>query len=117
MKNNDLLSLTFAALADPTRRTILERLTTGDVGVVDLTSAFSLTQPAISRHLKVLEHAGLICRTHDGQRRPARLRIEGLVPVDDWLRRANAEWSDRLERLDIYLASQSDASAEGSHHE
>lgn len=105
----DPVSLAFAALADPTRRAILERLGAGEAGVVELAEASTLTQPAITKHLKVLERAGLIQRGRDGQRRPARLLLEGLFPVDDWLRRAHAEWSDRLDRLESHLAVQSAA--------
>src|SRR5579872_533553 len=113
MSTDDPLSRAFAALADPTRRSILERLAVGDAGVVELASASTLTQPAITKHLKVLERAGLIGRGRDGQRRPARLHLEGLLPVDDWLRRAHAEWSDRLDRLEAHLeSSQSPATNE-----
>lgn len=110
MPTSDPLSLAFAALADPTRRSILQRLTAGEAGVVELTEASSLTQPAITKHLKVLERAGLIGRARDGQRRPARLQLEGLLPVDDWLRRAHTEWSDRLDRLEAHLAAQTESS-------
>ena len=103
MATSDPVSLAFAALADPTRRAILERLGSGEAGVVELAEASTLTQPAITKHLKVLERAGLIGRGRDGQRRPARLQLEGLFPVDDWLRRAHAEWSDRLDRLELYV--------------
>lgn len=103
---SDALSRAFAALADPTRRAILDRLGAGEAGVVELAEASRLTQPAITKHLKVLERAGLVSRGRDGQRRPARLQLEGLFPVDDWLRRAHAEWSDRLDRLDAHLAAQ-----------
>jgi DNA-binding transcriptional ArsR family regulator len=109
MVQNDPLSRAFAALADPTRRAILERLGAGEAGVVELAEASTLTQPAITKHLKVLERAGLIGRARDGQRRPARLQLEGLAPVDDWLRRAHAEWSDRLDRLEAHLAGQPEA--------
>ncbi|HVB77931.1 MAG TPA: metalloregulator ArsR/SmtB family transcription factor [Candidatus Nitrosotalea sp.] len=102
---SDPLSRAFAALADPTRRAILERLTAGEAGVVELAETSPLTQPAISKHLKVLERAGLVGRARDGQRRPARLQIEGLLPIDDWLRGAHAEWSDRLDRLAAHLAA------------
>jgi DNA-binding transcriptional ArsR family regulator len=102
----DPVSKAFAALADPTRRAILERLAAGEAGVVELAEASTLTQPAITKHLKVLEAAGLIARSRDGQRRPARLKLEGLAPVDDWLRRAHAEWSERLDRLEAHLATQ-----------
>ena len=104
MSTGDPLSRAFAALADPTRRAILERLAAGQAGVVELAKASTLTQPAITKHLKVLERAGLIGRARDGQRRPARLHLEGLIPVDDWLRRAHTEWSDRLDRLEAHLA-------------
>ena len=109
MATDDPLSRVFAALADPTRRAILQRLAAGEAGVVELAGASTLTQPAITKHLKVLERAGLIGRARDGQRRPARLQLQGLLPVDDWLSRAHAEWNDRLDRLEAHLASQSDA--------
>jgi DNA-binding transcriptional ArsR family regulator len=108
MSANDPLSLAFAALADPTRRAILERLAAGEAGVVELADASTLTQPAITKHLKVLERAGLVGRGRDGQRRPARLQLAGLVPVDDWLSRAHAEWTDRLDRLEEHLAAQTE---------
>src|ERR1700719_4445083 len=102
MATHDPLSRAFAALADPTRRTILERLA----------AASTLTQPAITKHLKVLERAGLIGRARDGQRRPARLQLEGLLPVDDWLRRAHTQWSDRFDRLEAHLATQTESTIE-----
>jgi DNA-binding transcriptional ArsR family regulator len=108
MPTDDPLSRAFAALADPTRRAILERLAGGEAGVVELADASTLTQPAITKHLKVLERAGLIGRARDGQRRPARLHLEGLIPVDDWLRRAHSEWSDRLDRLEAHLATRTE---------
>ena len=110
--NADPVSRAFAALADPTRRAILQRLASGEAGVVELAEASALTQPAITKHLKVLERAGLVGRRRDGQRRPARLQLEGLFPVDDWLRTAHAEWSDRLNRLDAHLIAESEASPE-----
>jgi DNA-binding transcriptional ArsR family regulator len=116
MSSHDSLSLAFAALADPTRRAILERLASGEAGVVELAEASTLTQPAITKHLKVLERAGLIGRARDGQRRPARLHLEGLLPVDDWLRRAHTEWSDRLDRLEARLAAQSEATITEENH-
>ena len=111
MDTSDPLSRAFAALADPTRRAILERLGSGEAGVVELAQASTLTQPAITKHLKVLERAGLIGRARDGQRRPARLQLEGLLPVDDWLRRAHAEWSDRLDRLETHLSAQTQSTS------
>ncbi|HUY97000.1 MAG TPA: metalloregulator ArsR/SmtB family transcription factor [Verrucomicrobiae bacterium] len=109
MDTDDPLSRAFGALADPTRRAILERLAAGEAGVVELAQASPLTQPAITKHLKVLERAGLVGRARDGQRRPARLQLAGLLPVDDWLRRAHAEWADRLDRLDAHLAAQAES--------
>ncbi len=109
MVTQDPLSRAFAALADPTRRAILKRLAAGDAGVVELAEASPLTQPAITKHLKVLERAGLVGRARDGQRRPARLQLEGLLPVDDWLRDAHVEWSDRFDRLDAHLAAQTES--------
>jgi DNA-binding transcriptional ArsR family regulator len=112
MRSDDSVSRAFAALADPTRRAILERLAAGEAGVVELAEASTLTQPAITKHLKVLERAGLIGRARNGQRRPARLMLEGLAPVDDWLRSAHAEWSDRLDRLEAHLATQTEPTIE-----
>src|SRR6202521_525858 len=109
MATNDPLSRAFGALADPTRRAILERLASGEAGVVEPAEASTLTPPAITTHLKGIERAGLIGRARDRQRRPARLHLEGLLPVDDWLRRAHTEWSDRLDRLETHLAAQSEA--------
>jgi len=106
MSSSDPLSRAFAALSDPTRRAILERLARGEAGVLELAEASTLTQPAITKHLKVLERAGLVGRARDGQRRPARLELAGLIPVDGWLRHAHAEWSDRLDRLEAHLAIQ-----------
>ena len=111
MTTGDPLSRALAALADPTRRAILKRLATGEAGVVELAQASALTQPAITKHLKVLERAGLVTRARDGQRRPARLQLDGLLPVDDWLRHAHTEWSDRLDRLEDHLAVRSEPSA------
>jgi DNA-binding transcriptional ArsR family regulator len=112
MRSDDSVSRAFAALADPTRRAILQRLASGEAGVVELAEASTLTQPAITKHLKVLERAGLVGRARDGQRRPARLMLEGLAPVDDWLRSARAEWSDRLDRLEAHLATQTEPTIE-----
>jgi DNA-binding transcriptional ArsR family regulator len=109
MDNNEALTRAFLALADPTRRAILERLAQGEAGVVELAQTSTLSQPAITKHLKVLEQAGLISRRRDRQRRPAQLRLDGLAPVDDWLRKAHAEWSDRLDRLETHLAIQPQA--------
>lgn len=99
----DQLSATFAALADPTRRAILSRLTTGEATVSDLASPFDMSLPAVSKHLKVLEHAGLIERGRNAQWRPCRLNAEPLQEVDDWLAEYRQFWEERFERLDDYL--------------
>ena len=100
----DPLSLTLAALADPTRRAILARLATGEATVSELAAPFAMTLPAVSRHLKVLHQAGLITRGRDAQRRPARLDPEPLQRVDEWLATYRRHWEDRLDRLEAYLA-------------
>ena len=115
MLTPEQLNRAFAALADPTRRAILERLAAGEAGVVELAQGSALTQPAITKHLKVLENAGLVARGRDGQRRPARLRLEGLAPVDDWLGRAHREWSDRLDRLEAHLEKTSKPQPQEEH--
>ncbi len=99
------MSRTFAALADPTRRALLERLSNGELGVVELARGTTMTQPAITKHLKVLEHAGLVSRSRVGQRRPARLRLGGLDEADAWMRRARGEWMARLDRLESHLSN------------
>lgn len=102
------MSRTFAALADPTRRSILERLAKGEVGVVELAKGSAVTQPAITKHLQVLEQAGLVSRWRDGQRRPARVRLDGLVQAEAWMQRAREEWMARLDRLESHLAEWND---------
>jgi len=97
------LDATFAALADPTRRAIVTRLAAGDATVLELAAPFSISLPAISRHLKVLEQAGLIARGRDAQRRPCRLRTEGLAEVASWVQHTQQAWEDRFDRLDAYL--------------
>ena len=99
----DGLSLKFAALADPTRRGILARLAQGEATVKELAEPFSVSLPAISRHLKVLEHAGLISRRRAAQSRPTSLRIEGLQEADEWMDSCQAVWEDRARRLDAHL--------------
>jgi DNA-binding transcriptional ArsR family regulator len=99
----DPLSSTFAALADPTRRAILARLVLGETSVSELAEPFDISLPAISRHLKVLEHAGLIARTREAQWRPCRIEPQALKGVDDWLEDYRRLWNDRLDRLDDYL--------------
>src|SRR6185295_2734810 len=99
----DRLSTTFAALADPTRRAILARLATGETTVADLAKPFDMSGPAISKHLKVLEGAGLIVRGRDAQWRPCRIEPAALKVVDDWLERYRRFWEQSLDRLDAYL--------------
>ena len=99
------LSTIFAALADPTRRAILARLSKGDAPVKDLAEPSELSGPAITKHLKVLERAGLISRSRDGQQRPCRLEPRALAPAADWIEQYRAMWEERLDRLDAYLKS------------
>ena len=100
---NDQLSMTFAALADPTRRAILARLTTGEASVTELAEPFDMSLPAISKHLKVLERAGLIARTRDAQWRPCKLDAGPLKDASDWLERYREFWEQSFDRLDEYL--------------
>jgi DNA-binding transcriptional ArsR family regulator len=97
------LTATFAALADPTRRAILARLARGDAAVSDLARPFDISQPAVSKHLKVLERAGLIARGRDAQRRPCRLEPRRLKQAADWLGNYQQFWEASYERLDDYL--------------
>ena len=97
------LDLTFATLADPTRRAILARLASGEASVKELAEPFEMTQPAISKHLKVLERAGLISRGRDAQRRPARIEAKPLAEVADYIEQYRRFWEVRLDRLDEYL--------------
>jgi len=99
----DPLSTTFAALADPTRRAILARLAVGETSVNQLAEPFDISLPAISRHLKVLENAGLITRGRDAQWRPCKLNPEQLKTVDDWLDDYRRFWEESFDRLDEYL--------------
>jgi DNA-binding transcriptional ArsR family regulator len=99
----DPLSTTFAALADPTRRAILARLALGETSVTELAEPFAISLPAISKHLKVLERAGLIARGREAQWRPCRIAPDGLRPVDDWLESYRRLWNERLDRLEAYL--------------
>jgi DNA-binding transcriptional ArsR family regulator len=97
------IDVTFAALGDPTRRAIVERLASGDATVLELAAPFEISLPAISRHLKVLEQAGLITRGRDAQRRPCRLRPEALQQVTAWAEHTKRAWEERFDRLDEYL--------------
>jgi DNA-binding transcriptional ArsR family regulator len=101
----DLLDATFAALADPTRRAILARLASGEATVTELAEPFAMSQPAISKHLKVLERAGLISRGRDAQRRPCRIEPGQLRAARDWLDAYRAYWEESYQRLDGLLAA------------
>jgi DNA-binding transcriptional ArsR family regulator len=107
----DQLSLVFGALADPTRRQILSRLSRGDATVTALAEPFPISLPAISRHLKVLERAGLIVRGRSGQFRSSALRSGALDDAADWMTHCRAVWDDRFARLDEHLAAHLDQSA------
>jgi DNA-binding transcriptional ArsR family regulator len=97
------LDATFAALADPTRRAILARLATGEASVAQLAAPFAMSQPAISKHLKVLERAGLVSRGQDAQRRPRRIEAQPLAEANEWLERYRKIWEANFERLDALL--------------
>lgn len=99
----DQLSATFAALADPTRRAILARLATGELSVKELAEPFAMTPPAITKHLKVLEGAGLISRSRQAQWRPCRLEGEPLKDVAEWVERYRKFWDESFDRLEDYL--------------
>jgi DNA-binding transcriptional ArsR family regulator len=100
---SDRLDATFLALADPTRRAILARLTRGDASVAELAEPFSISQPAVSKHLKILERAGLISVGQDAQRRPRRLEGKPLAEASAWLEQYRASWEASFERLDRLL--------------
>jgi DNA-binding transcriptional ArsR family regulator len=100
---SDTLSITFAALSDPTRRAILARLSTSEATVTELAAPFAMSMPAVSRHLKVLEHAGLITRGREAQWRPCRITAAPLKDVADWLGHYRQFWTESLNRLDVYL--------------
>lgn len=97
------LDATFAALADPTRRAILARLASGNASVTELAEPFAMSQPAISKHLKVLERAGLVSRSQDAQRRPRRLETQPLAVATEWLERYRQLWESNYQRLDTLL--------------
>jgi DNA-binding transcriptional ArsR family regulator len=103
---SDQLDRTFAALADPTRRAILARLAEGEATVGELAEPFPVTLPAISRHLKVLERAGLIERGRDAQARPSRLRAEPLDEATRWMQQRTQTWNERIDRLEAHLRDQ-----------
>jgi DNA-binding transcriptional ArsR family regulator len=100
----DPLSATFSALADPTRRAILARLASGEISVTKLAEPFEMSMPAISKHLKVLERAGLIARGREAQWRPCRLAAGPLKDVSNWVENYRQFWEESFDRLDVYLA-------------
>jgi DNA-binding transcriptional ArsR family regulator len=103
MNSTASLDMTFAALADPTRRAILARLSSGDASVTDLAAPFAMSQPAVSRHLKVLERAGLVSRRRDAQRRPVHLEARPLAAAAGWLENYRQFWERRFAKLDTLL--------------
>jgi DNA-binding transcriptional ArsR family regulator len=103
MTSSDRLNRTFAALADPTRRAILARLASGEASVTELARPFMMSQPAISKHLKVLERAGLISHSRDRQRRPRRIQTKRLAEATGWLERYRKVWKGNFQRLDALL--------------
>ena len=109
------LDSTFAALADPTRRAIVARLACGDATVLELAAPFDISLPAISRHLKVLEQAGLIKRGRDAQRRPCSLDPEALASATEWIDHTRKAWEDRFDRLADYLKQLQEAPKEKPH--
>jgi DNA-binding transcriptional ArsR family regulator len=113
MEQPDHLSTTFAALADPTRRAILARLAEGEASVKDLSAPFDMTQPAISKHLRVLERAGLIERGRQAQWRPRRLRAGPLRDIAEWVSQYRRHWEESFERLDLYLTELQESQDQG----
>jgi len=103
MTASEHLTATFAALADPTRRAILARLSSGDAAVTELAAPFAMSLPAVSKHLKVLERAGLIARSREAQWRPCQLDAGPLKDVADWIEHYRRFWTESLDRLDDYL--------------
>lgn len=110
----DSLSLTLAALADPTRRAILARLSLGEASVTELAEPFAMSFPAVSKHLKVLERAGLVARGRDAQFRPRRLQPEPLREIDEWLESYRVLWNARFDRLETYLQALQQGDPDGS---
>jgi DNA-binding transcriptional ArsR family regulator len=113
---DERLDATFAALADPTRRAILARLALGEASVNELVAPFDISQPAISKHLKVLETAGLISRRREAQRRPCRLEAKQLKDVADWVAHYRRFWEESFDRLDDYLQHLQHLQATGKKH-
>jgi DNA-binding transcriptional ArsR family regulator len=116
MTSTETLNLTFAALADPTRRAILRRLSAGEASVNNLAAPFKMSLPAVSKHLKVLERSGLISRGRDAQYRPCRLRAQPLKEAVDWIERYRQFWEESFDRLDDYLKKQQAKENRRKHH-
>ncbi|MFZ1133339.1 MAG: metalloregulator ArsR/SmtB family transcription factor [Candidatus Korobacteraceae bacterium] len=112
----DRLSTAFAALADPTRRAILARLASGEASVTELAEPFDMSMPAVSKHLKVLERAGLIARGREAQWRPCRLEAEPLKNVADWVDHYRRFWEQSFDRLDEYLRTLQEKDKKEKHH-
>ena len=112
----DALSATFAALADPTRRAILARLTLGETSVTELAEPFKMSLPAVSKHLKVLERAGLVSRGREAQWRPCRLQTEPMREALGWLENYRRFWDESLDRLDDYLKQIQKGNPDGERH-
>ena len=115
MAQSDRLSATFTALADPTRRAILARLATGEASVNDLAKPFNISQPAVSKHLKVLERAGLISRGRDAQRRPSRIEANPLAEATKWLENYRRFWEGSFRNLDELLEEMKAAKGKTEH--
>ena len=113
MQQPDPLSTTFAALADPTRRAILARLASGEASVKDLSAPFDMSQPAISKHLRVLDRAGLIEQGRQAQWRPRRLRAGPLRDIADWVNQYRRHWEESFERLDAYFREVRESQGQG----
>lgn len=101
--NSERLDATFFALADPTRRAILARLAEGEVSVMDLAKPFAMSQPAISKHLRVLERAGLVSRSKEAQKRPCRIEAKPLAEAEQWIEKYREHWESSFQRLDALL--------------
>jgi DNA-binding transcriptional ArsR family regulator len=111
----DQLTMTFSALADPIRRAILQRLAQGEASVSELTAPFDISMPAISRHLKVLEQAGLVARTRNAQWRPVQLNAAPLAEVAGWVERYRRHWQSEFDRMDAYLAELQKGNSDAKH--
>jgi DNA-binding transcriptional ArsR family regulator len=116
MTPSEQLDATFIALADPTRRAILARLATGEASVAELAKPFAMSQPAVSKHLKMLERAGLISRGRDATRRPCRIEAAPLAAANDWLEHYRAIWDSNFQRLDHLLEELQAEQAETKDH-